>query len=65
MGHVNGCFYQPSTTGTNGVGYATSIDWVDNSQDGIGFDANRSNSTYQNGGTIRPKSMSILVLLKL
>lgn len=33
--------------------------------DGIGFDANRSNSTYQNGGTIRPKSISVLILIRI
>lgn len=47
---------------------ANSLDAGNGSTDAVidlVFDNSRSNPTYINGGTIRPKSLSVLVLLRL
>ena len=61
MGSTNGCF-----ANANLSNHRHSADLKDEGMgDGINFDASRSSAVYTNNGTIRPQSISVLVLLRL
>lgn len=62
---VNGVFYNTGTPKEYTV-FAMGSGTINRSSSGyLRFDASKSSSVYQNNATIKPQSISILVLLRL
>lgn len=64
MGTAQGCFATRANQNNQCYGLSSGVTHI-GSEDGISFDASRSSSIYISNATIRPKAISILVLLKL